>query len=372
MTRPRVVLLRGHQVNPWDLRPWEELADRFEVVCLVPASNLYKTESLQLQQVRVHALSDIVPGRRLRGFAARTPVNRYVGLGKHLAEADIVHGAEIFPWWSLQAAAAKRRRRYRLALTVWETIPFIESFRNVSARLYRRRILGSADLFLAATERARDALLLEGVPAEKIVVAPPGIDVERFAAGVAPELPDHVVLSVGRLVWEKGHQDVLRALAALHGAGTSARVLIVGAGPEERRLRAHAEELGVAGAVEFRRNVAYDEMPSVYADASCLVLASLPTRSWEEQFGMVLVEAMAMGLAIVASTSGAIPEVAGPTAHYFAPGDWAGLARLLADGPLSRPPGTRIEHPADRIERFSTKVAAERLASAYETLLTRP
>jgi glycosyltransferase involved in cell wall biosynthesis len=370
VTRPRVVLLRGHQVNPWDLRPWEELADRFEVVCLVPASNLFETESLQVEQVRVRALSDLVPGRRFRGFAARTPVNRYVGLGKHLTGADIVHAAEIFPWWSLQAAAAKRRHRYCLVLTVWETIPFIESYRNVSARLYRRRILGSADLFLAATERARDALLLEGAPEEKIVVAAPGIDAERFgASGGGPT--EHVILSAGRLVWEKGHQDVLRALALLRRGGSSPRALIVGAGPEEGRLRAHAEELGVADAVEFRRYVPYDEMPSVYAGSSCLVLASLPTRSWEEQFGMVLAEAMASGLAIVASTSGAIPEVAGPSAQYFAPGDWAGLAALLAEGPLSRPPDTRVEHPAERIEHFSTRVAAERLASAYETLLAR-
>jgi glycosyltransferase involved in cell wall biosynthesis len=372
VTRPRIVLLRGHQVNPWDLRPWEELADRFEVVCLVPASNLYATESLELHQVPVRALSDLVPSGRLRSFAARMPVNRYVGLGQHLADADIVHAAEIFPWWSLQAAAGKKRRRYCLVLTVWETIPFIESYRNVSARLYRRRILASADLFLAATERARDALVLEGAPAEKIAVAPPGIHVERFAGGVAPEPAEHVILSAGRLVWEKGHQDVLRALVLLRAAGTSARLLIVGTGPEERRLRAHAEELGVAEAVEFRRNVPYDEMPSVYAGASCLVLASLPTRSWEEQFGMVLVEAMASGLAIVASSSGAIPEVAGPSAQYFAPGDWHALAGLLAEGPLSRHPGARVEHPPERIERFSTRAAAERLASAYEGLLACP
>jgi glycosyltransferase involved in cell wall biosynthesis len=373
VTKPRVVLLRGHQVNPWDLRPWEELDDRFDVVCLVPASNLFETASLRLRQVRVRALSDLVPAGRLRDLAARTPVNRYVGLREHLAEADIVHAAEIFPWWSLQAATEKRRRRYRLLLTVWETIPFIESYRTLPARLYRRRIMGNVDLFLAATERARDALLLEGVSAEQILVSPPGIDIERFAGGGTTAPAEHVILSAGRLVWEKGHQDVLRALSLLRRdpATPSPRVLIVGAGPEERRLRQHAEELGVADAVEFRRFVPYDEMPDVYAEASCLVLASLPTRSWEEQFGMVLAEAMAAGVPIVASTCGAIPEVAGRSAQYFAPGDWIALARLLAEGPLARPPGTRVE-PPERLELFSTGAAAARLAKAYETVLARP
>jgi glycosyltransferase involved in cell wall biosynthesis len=373
MTKPRVVLLRGHQVNPWDLRPWEELADRYDVVCLVTASNLYGTESLRLSTVEVRALSDLLPPGRLRRFAARTPGNRYLGLGDHLDGADIVHAAEIFPWWSLQAASQKRER-YRLVLTVWETIPFIESYRNVLSRFYRRRIIDRTDRFLAATERARDALLLEGVPAEKVEISPPGIDVERFKSADGAPPSQHMILSVGRLVWEKGHQDVLRALALLRtrsGHGPP-RALVVGTGPEEGRLRAHAEELGIAEAVEFRRHVAYDEMSGVYARASCLVLASLPTRSWEEQFGMVLAEAMAAGLPIVASTSGAIPEVAGRSAHYFAPGDWVGLAQVLAEGPLKQLPAARVEHPVERIERFSTQAAADRLANAYENVLARP
>jgi glycosyltransferase involved in cell wall biosynthesis len=372
VTRPRVVLLRGHQVNPWDLRPWEELGDRFDVVCLVPASNLYDTEPLRLRKIRVRALSDLVPPGRLRRLAARSPVNRYLALREHLVDADIVHAAEIFPWWSLQAAAEKPRRRYRLVLTVWETIPFFEAYRNVLSRPYRRRILGQADLFLAATERAREALLLEGAPENKIALAPPGIDLERFGAGSAAANPsEHVILSVARLVWEKGHQDLLRALALLRTQGTAAHALIVGTGPEEERLRKHARELDIADVIEFRRHVPHDELPAVFGNASCLVLASLPTPTWEEQFGMVLVEAMAAGIPIVASTCGAIPEVAGPSADYFAPGDWLGLARLLAEGPLSRPPGTRVEHPAERLRRFSSTAAAGRLAGAYESVLAR-
>jgi glycosyltransferase involved in cell wall biosynthesis len=99
------------------------------------------------------------------------------------------------------------------------------------------------------------------------------------------------------------------------------------------------------------------------------VLASLPTWSWEEQFGMVLAEAMAAGVPIVASSSGAIPEVAGATARYFPPGDWLALARRLAAGPLARPPGERVEHPEKLVRRYSTAAAAERLAAAYERLL---
>ena len=66
-------------------------------------------------------------------------------------------------------------------LTVWETLPFLDAYRNVRTRPYRRLTLEAADLFLAATERARDALLLEGADPDRIRVAPPGIDQERFS-----------------------------------------------------------------------------------------------------------------------------------------------------------------------------------------------
>ena len=73
----------------------------------------------------------------------------------------------------------------------------------------------------------------------------------------------------------------------------------------------------------------YADMPSVYAQASCLVLASLPTWFWDEQFGMVLIEALAAGLPVVATTTGAIPEVPSGQGDLFAAGDWIGLAKIL-------------------------------------------
>jgi glycosyltransferase involved in cell wall biosynthesis len=265
---------------------------------------------------------------------------------------------------------------FRLALTVWETIPSLEAYRWPRERGYRRRVLAAADLMLPATERARRALLLEGADPARAEVCYPGIDTDRFRARHAP--PDtgaeHLILSPGRLVWEKGHQDVMRAIAALRrgllGAPSPVWLLIVGSGPEEKRLKQHARELGVEEYVEFRRAVPYAEMPAVYQAASGMVLASLPRRGWEEQFGMVLAEAMASGTPIAAARSGAIPEVVGDQATLFEPGDWFGLAAALRDGPLSRPPGERVVHDPERVGRFSLGAAADRLAAAYVRLLS--
>ena len=387
--RPKIAIVRGHLATPWELRPWERLLDRFDVSYLLSDRNDFDVSSLRVPSIPVRTLRGRLPGGRVGDVVAGMAGERYFDLERHLAGFDVVHAEELSFWFAAEAARVKGAPGcgWRLVQTVWETIPFLRAYRNREARANRERVLAATDLFLAATERARDSLRLEGVPAERIEVCPPGIDLERFrGAPGGPEPEEHVILSPGRLVWEKGHQDVLRAVAALRrgvvgdGGVPAPRVRIVGGGPEEERLRSYADELGIADRVELG-GVPYDEMPGVYARASALVLASLPMAGagfhpfdvprvfWEEQFGMVLAEAMAAGLDVLTTTSGAIPEVVGDSATYFAPGDWIALARLLAEGPLARPPGARVEHARERVERYSTEAAAARLGDAYERLI---
>lgn len=388
----RVLIVRGQLVTPWELRPWLELDERFEVRCLLTRSNRFdRTEGLDYVEVR--SLRDFLPRGPLGDLAALAVGDRYLSADEAFDWADIVHSEELGYWFAAQAARQRRVGGFRLVQTVWETLPMLAAYRNGPARRHRAEVLAHSDRFLAATERAALALRLEGVPESRIEVCPPGIDVGRFA-GAARQDPaaagvEHILLSPGRLAWEKGHQDVLRAVALLHrgivGAGPGGplrpRVQIVGSGPEEGRLRAHAEELGLGAAVEIG-SVPYDEMPARFAAASAMVLATQASASmalhpadqprafWEEQFGMVLAEAMAARLAIVTTTSGAVPEVlSGAPATFVAPGDWVGLAHALADGPLRRGPGERVDYPPEILERYSTAAAARRLAAAYERVL---
>ena len=105
--------------------------------------------------------------------------------------------------------------------------------------------------------------------------------------------------------------------------------------------------------------------------AGCnLYLGDVPRCFWEEQFGLVFAEAMAAGLPIITTTSGAIPEVVGDSADLFSPGDWLGLARKLAAGAAEPTSGTRVAHPQERVRLYSSETMAERLAAAYDKLLT--
>lgn len=386
---PRVLILRGHQATPWELAPWMELPARFEVTLLLTRSNRFAYEG-GLRKVKTRTLRDMLPPGIPGDVAALAIGDRYLDLEAQLAAADIVHAEELSYWFAGQAAKQRGSHDFRLVQTVWETLPLLNAYRNRHARQTRELVLKQTDLFLPTTDRAAQALQLEGVAPERMLVCPPGIDTARFG-GQTPDAPpaEHTIVSPARLVWEKGHQDVLRALAALHrgmvrlpdGQVAKPRLMIVGSGPEGKRLRDHAIELGVGDAVEIG-GVPYDEMPAVFARASAMVLAShaaataayhpfdIPHAFWEEQFGLVLAEAMAAGLSIVTTTSGAIPEVtAGAPVDLVAPGDWIGIAEALAAGPLRRAPAARVQYPPELVERYSTSAAAQRLAVAYDRVL---
>lgn len=385
---PKVLIVRGHQVTPWELRPWQELPERFDVSFLLTRSNQFAPPD-GLTSVSARAFRDLLPGGALGEIGTKLIGDRYLSGEDAFASADIVHAEELSYWFSAEAARRKARHGFKLVQTIWETLPMMSGYRNRHARRYRELVLAETDLFLPATERAALALRLEGVSVERMLLCPPGIDTTRFAAS-APDPPpaEHTIVSPGRLLWEKGHHDVLRALALLHrgivtrpdGQPVKPHLSIVGSGPEQDRLREHAHELGLA---EFVRigGVPYEQMPSVFAGASAMVLASqssasaayhplgIPHAFWEEQFGYVFAEAMAAGLAIVTTTNGAIPEViGGEGVELVSPGDWPAIARALAAGPLDRAPGERVAHSSELVERYSTTAAARRLAGAYDLL----
>jgi glycosyltransferase involved in cell wall biosynthesis len=378
-THPRVVVVRGHQATPWELAPWERL-EGFDVAVLQSRLNGWDLEGIGLESVEARTALDRLP----RALAGRVPGllgDRYRGLDAALEGADVVHVEELSYWFSADVARLRSRGApFKLVATAWETIPFLDAYRTRPARGRRRTVLGAVDLFLATTRRAADALRLEGVDPTRIEVAPPGIDAERFAVPRAPRVPP-LIVSPGRLVWEKGHQDVLRAAALLHGGEIACKappdVRIVGAGPEAGRLRSHADELGIGAHVEIG-GAAYRDMPAAFAEASALALMSLPLAGgglhpgdvprvfWEEQFGMVFAEALAAGLPIVAADSGAIREVLGDAATFVAPGDWRGLAEVLAGG-VPAPPA---DVAGELVERYSLPAAAQRLAAAYRRVLS--
>src|SRR6185503_11152837 len=169
-----------------------------------------------------------------------------------------------------------------------------------------------------------------------------------------------IVGYIGRVVPEKGVDVLVDALA-----GFDARLLVVGDGIARRALEAQTTSWP-AGKAVFIGGVPDTAVPDYLACMDALVLPSRTTPSWAEQFGHVLIEAMAAGVPVVGSSSGAIPEVIGEAGLVFPEGDAKALRAQLAtlfDDPALRK--RLVERGRARVDRLYTN---ERLAPAQRDI----
>ena len=194
-------------------------------------------------------------------------------------------------------------------------------------------------MFLPFTETARKILLLEGVPEEKVEVVYPGVDLERFKPGPKPEdlltqnnIPQNsfVILYVGKLVSWKGVHNLVYTARVLKEKGVKDFVVAVaGKGAQKENMARLIRETNTESHFRFLDFVSYDEMPDVHRMADVFVLPSYPTMTWQEQFGMVLIEAMACGKPVISTNSGSIPEVIGDAGILISPGNFFQLAEII-------------------------------------------
>lgn len=209
---------------------------------------------------------------------------------------------------------------------------------------------------------------------DKCVVIPLGIDVDAFteterSRARAKALREalgarHLLLAVGRLIYYKGFDVAIRALADV----PDAKLVIVGEGPLRASLTALASELGVAHRVQLVGEVDDDDILAYY-HASDLYL--LPSIARSEAFGIVQAEAMACGLPVInTELASGVPFVSrhGESGLTVPPGDPARLAaairRLLGDPEARRRMGAAGRQRAR--QEFSKEVLAERVLRLYE------
>jgi L-malate glycosyltransferase len=192
---------------------------------------------------------------------------------------------------------------------------------------WERSVYSRADFALPVSNQVAGVLQAKGYRGQ-IEVLPLPIDTESFTP-VAVNSRPFTAGYVGRLAEEKGVDTLLEAMAMLEGEDT--RLLVVGEGPARGALTARASELGLGQRVTWAGYVAHDTVPHVYRDMDVLVVPSKTVPSWKEQFGRVVIEALASGVPVIASDSGELPTLMHDTGGgwTFREGDSRQLAELL-------------------------------------------
>ena len=260
-------------------------------------------------------------------------------------------------------------RRIQLASDVsWRERLFFRrwfSFARMQARVARRMAR-----VLTVSEAAKDDIVRDlGVRPDRVHVVPNGVNPDLFRPREDVEtVPGRIVSTASADVPVKGLSFLLEAVAKVR-TERDAHLVVVGKPREDGPTQADVRRLGLDDAVTFRSGLEEDEVARLLATAEIAVVPSI-----YEGFSLPAVEAMATGLPLVATTGGALPEVAGndgDTALLVPPGDADALAvalrRLLDDPDLRTSIAERGR--ARVLERFTWSRAAHGTVNHYREVL---
>ena len=337
-----------------------------EVTCVTPSMPNY--HEAQAFVVRVPSLP--LPTRT--AYRLTIPFVSGERTWRALDALSIVHAHSVFVtgWMGLRLA---RRLRVPLVFTYHTQleeyahyVPFDErATRNAAARL-TRAYANAAGAVVGPTAAMEARLRALGVTA-RIEVVPTGIDVAQFSEGRRDDAlrarlgvgaQQTMLLSVGRLGREKNVELTLDAFARL--GDPRARLVLVGDGTHREALERRAERLGIAARTIFAGEFPRASLPAVYRSADAFV-----STSTSETQGLVLVEALAAGLPVVAVDTPQTRDVLGG-AGIVTGADPALLAGALA-GALAEP--LRRPVPPHVLLRFEERATARRIVALYGELI---
>ncbi|MGK5631039.1 glycosyltransferase family 4 protein [Streptomyces sp. URMC 123] len=201
----------------------------------------------------------------------------------------------------------------------------------------QKRVAGRLPSVLTVSGSSRQEIVEDlGVRPDRVHVVPIGADTALFSPDPAvPEIPGRIVTTSSADVPLKGLVHLVEALAKLRTEVPHAHLVVVGKRAEDGPVAAAIERYGLAGAIEFVKGITDRQLVDLVRGAQVACVPSL-----YEGFSLPAAEAMATGTPLVATTGGAIPEVAGPdgeTCLAVPPGDAGALAVAL--GRLLDPAG---------------------------------
>jgi len=232
--------------------------------------------------------------------------------------------------------------------------------------LIERAVYAGAAYALAGSAESLEILRRKGYSGPAEVIPQFGVNTDVFAPGPPLEGP-FTVGFMGRLVPEKGIADLLAAFGLL---APPVRLILAGDGPMAGYVDAASASWRREGRFERYPRVPSAAVPDLLRRMDVVVLPSRTTKRWREQYGRILVEAMACGVSVIGSDSGEIPRVIDNAGVIFHEGDARALAQALES--LAASPTARSDLAAKGRERaitvFSQRIVAEQTADVYRRM----
>lgn len=287
-------------------------------------------------------------------------------------QPDVLHvELEVFSLCALEFAICSRLTGKPLVLFGWENQ---ERRLPLPRHWVRKFVLDTAKLIVAGNQDGANLLRGWGYTGTIEVMPQLGVDTQLFSADLRSQQQEGDELKIGflgRLAHQKGIDLIFAAARQLQQRGLKFRIILCGSGNDEEALRKEAENQQIAELVTWQGAVPHSKAAEEISKFDVLVLPSRTTETWKEQFGHVLIEAMAMGVPVVGSSSGEIPNVIGRPDLVFTEDNAGELANILAK--MIREPEWREEagyYGMNRVYQYYThEKIAERLIKLWQKLI---
>ncbi|GFP19423.1 hypothetical protein HKBW3S03_00928 [Candidatus Hakubella thermalkaliphila] len=287
---------------------------------------------------------------------------------------DIIHveqGAGAFSYFQTLIARKVFAREAKCLFFTWVNCEVGNRF---PLSFFERFNLSHSDYAICGNREAADLLRRKGFEKPIKVLPQLGVDTELFRKKGANDLKtrlgfEHFTIGfIGRLVREKGVLDLVEAVSRLK---VPFHLLMVGSGDLRDVILRRAAESGISEKVKIVDSVPHEQVVDYLNCLDVLVLPSHTTRNWKEQFGHVLIEAMACEVPVIGSSSGEIPNVIGDAGLIFEEGDVDDLRRkleaLMRDGDLRCDLARRGRKRV--LERYTHRRIAEETLKVYRKLM---
>lgn len=248
-------------------------------------------------------------------------------------QPDLIHvEEEVFSLCALEIAIFAKVLKIPISVFGWE---------NQQRSLpYLRKLLGDfvmevAKLYIAGNQDGATVMRNWNYRGKIEVMPQIGVDTNLFTPSAKTIINNNSELTIGflgRLKPQKGLDILFTAISQIKQQNLNCRLIICGSGSAEAELRQKAQQQGIADWITWRGAIPHSEAPQAIREFDVLVLPSRTIDTWKEQFGHVIIEAMAMGIPVVGSSCGEIPHVIDCEELIFPEEDFMALAAILIRG----------------------------------------